>query len=300
MGFVLLLLVLRPGPPPEVLTAAKTALAQILGARVEIVMEEAPRSLTEGEAKSLQAARHATLAASLETLDGDGVQLSLRGAREQVPLRHTLSFDRADAATERGRALGYAIASMLPPAWIAARTAEAGSAHLTARFSVEVAPELGWGVGSSTAPYGGRASFAWRFAERWFAELTAGLRFGTMPSAEATLNRARASLGLARVLREPADGRGLAFVLHAQVGAVRQAAEHLDQDDVSGVHRQTWLPGGWLGLESIWWFSGTAGVCLSAEVEVDGGSVEVYLRDEHKETLGPVSALAALGLRIRF
>jgi hypothetical protein len=39
---------------------------------------------------------------------------------------------------------------------------------------------------------------------------------------------------------------------------------------------------------------------LSVDVETDAGTVDVYRLDQRTATLGPVAALAAVGLRIRY
>lgn len=306
MGTVLLLLVLRPGPSPEVLTAARAALAQILGSRVALVVEAAPSSLSDPQIIELQAKDHADLAAAVEVVQEDVLRVSVRRTGEPVPTRHTLAFEASDAASERGRALGYAIASMLPPVWLEASARERQLAPLAApRWSFALAPEGALGLGARAAPYGGRIAVDWFSRSRWGIEALASYRFGTLEAAASTYSHALAAAGLVVRLREPEPGkRGWGALARLAVGLARHEADHFDTDerdkDTGPVHRTAWMAGAILGAEADWWFSASAAVLASVDVEGDAGAVDVYMKDKHVGTLGPVSAVAALGLRIRY
>jgi len=296
MGTVLLLLVLRPGPPPEVMTAARAALRQILADRVSIRVEEGLASLPAAALARRQADEHVALAASLEVLDANVLRVSVRGAADPLPLRHTLTFEAQDAAPERGRALGYAIASMLPPAWLERPTEEAPGRP--PRLSLLLAPELGVGLGARTALFGGRVALAWLASPRWAVETLAAYRAGTLEGAGATFSHA--FLGAGVVFRSVAPARsGLGGAVHLDVGFVRHAVTHLDEDDKSPVHRSSLLPGARLGAQGDWWFSPGTAVFAGLDLEAEAGTVDVYVKDTQQANLGGLAALAAWGLLIR-
>jgi len=302
MGTLLLLLVLRPGPSPEVLTAARAALTQILGARVTLVVEDAPASLTEEDVTRRQARDHADLAAAIEVVEDDVLRVSVRRAGEAAPTRHTLSFEVSDAASERGRALGYAIASMLPPVWLegSAREREL-DASARGHFSFALAPEIALGLGSSAAPFGGRIAVDWDFCSRWAIEAVAAYRLGTLEVARSTYSHAFAGAGVAFHLLAPAPRTRWGASGRLVAGVVRHDADHFDgEDEKNAVHGSAWMPGAVFGGEADWWFSASAAILLALDVETDAGTVAIYRLDQRNATLGPVTVLAAAGLRIRY
>jgi len=178
------------------------------------------------------------------------------------------------------------------------RSAAESSGH-PPRLSLLLAPEVGVGLGARTALIGGRVALAWLASPRWALETLASYRGGTLDGAGATFSHA--FLGAGVVFRSLVPARsGWGGSLHLDVGVVRHAVTHLDEDDASPVHRSLLLPGARLGAQGDWWFSPSTAVFAGLDLEADAGDIDIYVNEIQRAKLGGFAALAAVGLLIRY
>jgi len=235
-----------------------------------------------------------------------------------------IRFDSADVATERGRTVGFALASMVPedalappdrpsaPAPSTTLPAPTGTASTPPReaaappyvpapnplaleaSALAVAAPVGYGGGlggvfAVRVPLGG--AFALRGAM--------SVRGGEVAPAQAT---SRVLVGGAGVAWQPwLDARrrwalGVRFdalVLHHDLG-------HLSVDDPEVAHLSRFLPGFDAALEGGYRFADRAAFVAAAGTEVALGTTDVIVREHKVASLEPIRVLAELGLRVSF
>jgi hypothetical protein len=235
-----------------------------------------------------------------------------------------IRFDAADVATERGRTVGFALASMMPedalstperapppPPAAAAGVAPPSSA---ARSPGELAPPYipapnplaleasalavtapggyGGGLGGVVAirlPIGG--AFALRGA--------LSVRGGEVAPAQAT---SRVIVGGAGVAWQPWLDARRRWALGARFDAllVHHDLGHLSQDDPEVTHLSRFLPGFDVALEAGYRFADRAAFVAAAGAEVALGTTDVVVRDHQVASLTPARVLFELGLRVSF
>jgi hypothetical protein len=232
-----------------------------------------------------------------------------------------IDFAANDATPERGRTLGFAVASMIPmpsessasgsastspmpnssatPGPAATATPTGAEAPATSEASTRVALELlgiaSAGVGGSATAYGGEVGARFRIAGDFALRIGGGMRFGTVSEATATSSTARIDAGVAWDFAHDASRR---FVLALRLDAVllRHALARTDRDE----HGVRWIPGADAFLEVAWSFTPGGAVVLAAGPEVAFGTTRVVVGDTTVESIPPVRLLATLGLRARF
>ncbi len=233
-----------------------------------------------------------------------------------------IRFDSADAATERGRTVGFALASMVPddapdrpsaapappppppspPPVPGQRPAEALASPYVptpnplaleaAALGVTAPGGYGGGLGGVFAvrvPLG--AAFALRGA--------ISVRGGEVAPAQATSRVIVGGAGIAwqpwfDVRRRWAFGARLdALLLHHDVG-------HLSEDDPEVSHLSRFLPGFDVALEGGYRFADRAAVVAAAGTELALGTTDILVRDRRVASLPPTRLLVELGLRVSF
>jgi hypothetical protein len=215
-----------------------------------------------------------------------------------------LRFQSSDPAAERGRALGFVIASYLLPA-------PARPAAPVALVARPPPPEPRWaleGFGVGTVPLDGRqernmlgAAFGVRFwaGERWGLRTSLGVRAGSMPAAEATALGVSASLGLFRVLAETRTRRlGLVGRLEGQLAY--ETLTHLSEDTPEGERHDHVLAGAAAALELEWRMAPAAALHLAAGAEERFGRIDVLVHRMPVGVLGRSRVVAEAGFRTRF
>ncbi len=250
-------------------------------------------------------------------------------AKEQRWLDREISFGESRASVqsetvERGRLLGFAVASMFsgeakaepaasPPAAAPSKPAVAppapaprpdseprspaqGLPHGTR--SIEFAGIASSGVEGNAAGLGASAALRFLWTGPLWARLFVAGRTGNIPLAQASTRTALFGAGLALALlpeRQP-------FELGARLDAFASyfEASHLSEDDVDPDRRSRWLPGGDLLAEGGVRVAGAAGVLLAAGVEATLGKTDIYTHGRQVAVVPPFRAVAELGFRTRF
>lgn len=250
----------------------------------------------------------ATAAVRLVWDDPGRVALHVYVAKGDETFDQRLSFQTSDPAEERGRALGFVIASYIlppvrrvPPVAAVAR-APAGEPRWALEGFGIAAAALQQGAGGG---FGGAFGARWRAGERWGFRTGLHLRSGSVLSASATATSAGAGVGCFRVLGT--FRHGLNVVARADALLMYDRLVHLSFHPELTVQPGPMARSGLLGgadavAELEWRLAASTAVHLGLGLEVSFGSRDVTVENvpQPDARLGPLRGVAELGLRTHF
>lgn len=225
-----------------------------------------------------------------------------------------------DEVVERGRLLGFAVASMFsgelelepdavadppvsnpvkptPPAPKPALQRSSPRAEPSSR-SIEFAGIASSGLYGTAGGVGASAALrlAWS-GPLWARAFVAG-RTGNIPEAQASTRSVQLGTGLALALLPDTQRFELGARLDAFVSYFD--ATHLSEDDVRPNRRSRWLPGADLIAEGGVRISGATGLLFAAGIEGLLGKTDIYTHGDRVAVVPPLRAVAELGFRTRF
>ncbi len=223
-----------------------------------------------------------------------------------------IGFDARDASRERGRTIGFALASMLPES--ASDPAGATTAFVTPpvdtvpviappplprsfRGAVSATGLFAAGFGGYGGGGGGGLALEW-YVNPWLGlRVSASGRSGQVGPIAATATMVAGGVGgRARLWRRgPVElgGRVDMVLLWEQVS-------HLDADDAAARQQSHLLPATNVALDFAWYFNESTGLLIGAGTEIAYGQTDLYLRMQKAATLVPVRGFGELGFRVRF
>lgn len=231
-------------------------------------------------------------------------------------VEHDVMFAASDPEPERGRALGFLIASILmdarepaEPRRASQRSAPPAPARVDAGLgqgSASVAaPKTSLGAGAEAVGPGASTGFgAWLGVERALGARSlwvgAGVRarFGAIPPAQATTRfLSLGATGTWLALR-PSESSWLG--IKGGLFVSRLTISHLSDDDVEADEQSRWLPGAELALHGGLDFTPAAGLVADAGVELLAGETELSVRHRVVAVWSRTAGLLRLGVRTRF
>lgn len=310
------------------------ALRAALGGDATVIVQPAPReSQDANDALGAVAAReHANLATSVGWADqhrrvtvrfvrpADPRSTSERGARSG---EREIVFDGNDAARERGRAVGFAIASMVtedehgaespppepprPPAPTPAPTspptAESPPPLAAPSNVVHASLEACATAASAVSGYGGGGGLTLAFRREivgaFALRAAATARFGEVGPASASTRTGIAAVGVSWL---PTIDRQRRWAVGARIDALAlwQEVVHLSSDDEAPVHAGRLVPGLDLALEGAYRFTPSAAFVVAVGGETTFGKTDVYVHRRLVANLAPVRGISEVGLRLAF
>lgn len=233
-----------------------------------------------------------------------------------------IRFDPADAATERGRTVGFALASMVAdephvtrePAVVAASAPSlalpAGTAAeaplppapprpLPYGMALDASAAATGGVGGYAGGLGGVFAFRLTLAGAVSARVALGARFGEIAPAQATSRIITGALGVAwqpwldAQHRWSAGGRASALLL-------RHELVHFSDDDPQSVHSALYMPGLEVAFEGAFRVIDAVSLIAAAGSEVAFGKNDVYLHGLPVASVPPFRLFTEAGFRVAF
>lgn len=299
--------------------AMSHALRASLGPVATVHVEDAPRGDLEDAARARGEAEHASLV-GIVRWSANAREASIRFVRAGDPQwsDRALQFDVGDAASERGRTVGFAIASIVPeeavsPAPAAGppeapvllandqRRIERGVARSDHRIgaSLDATVQAANAVGGYGGGVGG--AFAARFALGGDFRLRVGLgvRAAEVRPAEASSRSAIASAGVAWSPWVDAKRRVCAGV-RVDALLLGQQVVHLSKDDAGPDAKGRVLPGAGAALEGCLRFADQAALLTSLGAEAAFGRTDIFVHDRRVAALAPLRGVVELGVRISF
>jgi hypothetical protein len=292
------------------------AIRQVVDASVSIVARDSPPPDDEALVLGNRMGAAAVAEVSWQPEEQPTALLHVYLVRNHRWVNQTIHFDRADLTSERSRAIGFAVASMLPelarpapappevpaaPPAVSARAlpvpvAEPGPRAWIGAFDggVAVANALG-GYGGG---YGGAIGASWILAPRWAVRLGLAARVGEIEPASATSNSEIASLGLRYGPFATRQSR-LGWGLRLDASLMRYELVHLSYDDPEPDHRVQLMPSAAATAEGSVALTDGAEAVLGVGVEAAPRG-DVFTHNQKVASLAPFRGLASFGFRARF
>jgi hypothetical protein len=284
------------------------ALREAVGVEMVVRVRQTDRPLSDDEVLQLEKSSGG-VAVAMVSWSGEGrleaqVRLHLRASGRW--LARGLAFADTDEPRERGRTLGFALASMLPdrgpapprpgpPALV-----EATAPAPLGRLAVDAVVLGSLGVNGNADGLGG--GFAVRRALSPSLALRAELagRTGTVQAAQATSLSARLAAGLAWSPFGELPARRANFGIRSDVALFYESLGHLSSDDLDRDRRGRFLPGADLVLEGSVRVLGGAAAVLGVGAELAFGHTDVYVHQRKVAVVPPMRLVTSVGLRHYF
>ena len=241
-------------------------------------------------------------------------RLHFYASRSRTWTDRDVAFSAEDPPDERGRALGYGIASMVrvrfptsagvevappeqrdePSTTPPTVTHPLADARAASRFHAEARVQGAVALGDAGGSLGGEGALGVRLSTPFALRLFGGLRAGDLPAARASSTYARVGGGVVWTMLE-LDGRlPVGFSTRLDLLALRQTASRVDGESSGG----RWVTAGAFVLEAAWSLHPRAAVVTGAGVETAFESTHVFVDGREAATIAPVRLLGEVGVRV--
>jgi hypothetical protein len=319
---ITLILLVVPGEAPDAAVQAMTASARtVLGTSAEVrLMDGGAESDAATQAAMVRA--HGSAVAQIRWNAGR-VHIHLYTVKNQRWTERDIGFSGSDAPSERGRTVGFAVASMMPdfvplpppppdlppvrdPPIVVPPPPDVVPPPPLPPRRWYGAVDVGATSGLALKGYGG--GFGLGLAATWYTVPHLGLRFGGLARfgeisvSQSTTFSANGSVGVAWTFGGDGGSALGHFGIGGRVDLLAQylSVSHLSSDDPVAARKSRWLPGADFLLEGSFHFAPSGAIVLGLGGEVVFGSTDVYVKDQLSATLTPFRAVAEIGLRARF
>jgi hypothetical protein len=290
--------------------AMAAAAAEVVGEQGGVRVAEAS-ALTDAESLRVERELGVRAVVALAWSDADHLRARLRlhAARTDRWIDRELDFAAGDTPAERGRALGFAMASMLPagdPA-IPLATREAPPPETPPPAlgpnALETSFVVGAGMGGPAGGPGAGLGYERFVTSHASLLVSAAGRVGHIEPIEARLVTASAGLGGALWPLAPAADRRLGLAIRGEALFLYEAVEHTNAAGASAWKGHA-LPGAALSIVGTLRVTGPLEVVVAGGAELAFGTVDVSVvaaKPAGGSSQVPVArAVAQAGLRLRF
>jgi hypothetical protein len=299
---VLAIVVATQNVDDQATESMRTTAAEALGSEDAVVVREVDDT-TDGETLRIESLVHAQAAAQVMWLDPAHTRARARVhvAETNDWIERTIVFAVVDTAIERGRALGFAVTSMLPEETLAANPYRAGKRPETAAPEMRTTVRLA-GLASNGLGGGYGASIAGEFfvTQSTALRLGIGWRQGPVPVLQGHDTAVHAALGISFWPRRPSPDRRLAVGIRLDAVALRYTVSDNRQGMAITPPQSKTLP----AIDAL------AELALSVTTAVDvvaGLGIEAAISEtpiaivgEVKDAIPALHGLAEMGIRISF
>ena len=326
LGVAIVVLVIGHGAADPSLVAFQAAAQNALGKEARIRLVEVAKDPPDEESVARAGSADGIVELSW-TADGSKTLIHCYVAHEHRWLDRQITFGAGDAsstreAAERGRLLGFAVATMFSEAGesLAVRASPLPAAPSpgaspdpdravtpanrpvgapsNARRSLEFGGQVSSGLQGTAAGVGAAAALrAGVLGPLWARVFVAG-RSGSIPAAQATTRTAL--LGVGAALAWPISRSRFELGVRSDLFVRYFDTTHLSEDDVEPDRRSRWLPGADLVAEGGFQLAGSAGVFLGVGAEGVLGKTEIYTHAQRTAVVPPLRAVGEVGFRIGF
>ncbi len=312
-ALTLLVLIASGDANGPVVTSLARAMREALGPEAEVTIREVPHVPSDDDAIALGHELHANAVIELIWKDTEHRRATLHFHAEPASSRWTdreVGFDAKDADAERGRMIGFALASMLPerqeslppppllvpppiPNDEPEPPAPAPKGEVLHWFgAVDVAAS--GSLGGDASGIGGALALRWDFAPKLSLRVAGGLRSGSVTAADADSLIFDAGAGLVWRAVRATSTSGFGVAVRADALAIQYRLSR----DTS--HATLWLPGADLALEGSFLFAERMALFAAIGGEVAFGATDVFLHSEQVTTISPLRGIAEAGIRVHF
>lgn len=304
--------------------AALEAAQRSLDDRAAMVIEQAASRPPDADAIALERSRSAEAIVILAWHGAERLRASahVHHATDGRWFERNIMFNRLDAATERGRTLGFALAAMLPSTVLRAPVpetnepappppppspppreppkAEPVDRERRSRIGLELTGQAAAAVDGDGHSFGGGVAGMVTIAARISLRASAAMRLGQVLPASSTSSSVVVGAGLEGLLHEASRRTPLSLGLHASAVAAHEGMTY--DDGIAGrrASASRWLPGASTGLFGVWFLTDAVGVTLGAQAELLFGKTDVFVDGSHVGQLARLRIAGAGGARVRF
>jgi hypothetical protein len=294
------------------------ALRSVLGPDATVTVRRALPTDDERTLGSLLDESGASLV-GVVSVEGDSrARLHFRRRGEAQWVDRELRFEAEDAAAERGRTIGYALASGVPadsapsptppstptpPPKEGASRVEADERRrdvdVTRRFALDLVGAVASAVGGYGGGGGGAVGGRLALGRSLGIRVALGARAGEVAPAQASSRTYLVAGGVTWQTWTDAE-RTLGVGARLDVAALGEEVAHLSADDPAPDRRLRIVPGGDLAAEGTWRFARDAAFVGALGSEVALGETDVFVKRRQVGSLVPVRILGELGFRVTF
>jgi hypothetical protein len=281
--------------------------AEALGGEDTVVVREV-ETPSDAEALRIERSLHSQTVAQVVWLDDARTRARVRVhvAENNRWSERVIAFSNVDTPGERGRALGFAITSMLPEEALAARLhrARAGAARPPAdvaklRTAVRLSAIGSTGLGGTAGGIGGAIAGEFSLTDATLVRLGFGGRQGSVPALPGSSLVGYAGLGIAFWPLRPGPDRRIAVGLRLDALALYHSVAREAPGRIA--MRQTkWLPGADALAEVGISVLGSFEIVGSAGVEVALGNSQLQVGITDPAEIPVLRGVAELGIRLSF
>ncbi len=336
-----LVILVATGAANPTSTAMTRATREALGIDARIELRELGHAPTDADALAAEREVHPDAVVELNwgASNPDDASIRVHVVRSDRWIERSVGFATSDAPAERGRTLGFAVASMMPEV-VASASSGSGAAPSSApptaatgdataapaastpadrptepRQVIPVSPgspsrpppfafDLGilgtLGIGGSGSALGGEAGLHWFAAGPMSVRLGTVIMGGSVDAAQGTLLDVQGTLGVALHPWMSSPRRPFGLSVRADYVLMYEALSHASPLESSPVTPSRWLSGIGLAVEGDWLFSQNIGLLLGIGAQDFFSPTYVDLQGVRVATLSPLRASAETGLRVRF
>jgi hypothetical protein len=312
---VILAIIVASGEGQSPATSAMVVASQeALGADVSVQVHEATDT-SDQEVSRIEAATSPRAVAEVLWADAahEHAHLRVHVARTDRWVDRTIDFVVADSLSERGRTLGFAIASMLPEADPALQVPDLPVLAATApiagpppqsvlRRSIGLAFVGSEGVAGPTTGMGGAADLAFAPTESTAVRVSFELWRGSISTLAATDLTSHVGLGGTWLPLTPTATRSFGLGLTGDALVIYQGVSHVHA--TGGTEWKSKIsPGADLMIDGRWRVSRNVEILATAGPEIVFGTVDVVVVSStatREVTLPVLRAVAEAGMRLRF
>lgn len=302
------------------------------GTDVRVLLDERAAAPTDADLVELADTTHATAIAEVRWSDDDATRarLHLYVASDRRWYDRELSFAKADALPERERAVGLVLGAIVREASIQSAAGEerpaapppappstAPAISVPPSTSVPAAPPdrtapvprgraprfvvEGSALGTSSADASGAdlgpsLRARWAIVDELELRASAAMRFGTIPSADATTRATRIGGGVAWRAVTFGPDRTLSVAFALEVVAVQHAVERVDPE----ARRSRWITGTFAATRFGWRASRTFEPFIAGGVEAVLGATPIVVGGRTVAEIGPLRIAAEAGIALHF
>jgi hypothetical protein len=306
-------------------SALQHAAEEVLGSTAQVILE--PYASPPGDAELTEKARAADLVAELVWQDTQHRRVVVHCYVTKLGrfVNRELSFDEQDALGERGRLVGFALASMAPEPETAApdadpkptpthtsqptgqnakraspRTSEPSPPPQPSVAAVDATLLGAIGLGGPAGGLGAGIAGRWFFQRGLSLRLGAGVRHGDVQVAQAASELFFGGLGLGFQFSNPESSSPFTFGGRTDLLLISHALRHKSSDDSIPEHQSRVMGGADLLLEGTWYFWKHAGLLLNGGGELAFGHTDVIVQGKEVADIPALRLVSELGIRADF
>lgn len=312
---LIVVVLIAMGDAQETSTRAMTATAQesLEPGAIVLVQEGATGSDADIAQLANTLRADAVAVVTWPQVDRTRAHLHVYGARQANWYDRDLTFNASDATVERGKALGFAIAAMVPPRPVETSPGEPSDARAAPaevplsspasgpgrRIALDLVATGSAGIGGSGGGVGSDLTGRWRLLSAFSLCMGGGLRFGEIADAQASTTALRLKTGVAWRTLRTAGERPVTLGLRSDLLATLQfVSRTLSVGRESGGSR--WMPGADLLVEGAWYFTPATAFVGAVGGEVAFGTTRVFVGDVERATIPNLRMVGEVGVRARF